>query len=121
MPRFTPGELKVMRLLWEQGELKPAELQERLRELALPTLLVTHDFDDAAALADRVGVMAEGRILQLGKPDELVAAPSDAFVATRYSHVRTELRPSKRGSARQARSSASWSASSASSTDPSIR
>ena len=29
MPRFTPGELKVMRLLWNYGELKPAELQER--------------------------------------------------------------------------------------------
>ena len=28
MARFTPGELKVMRLLWQRGELKPAELQE---------------------------------------------------------------------------------------------
>jgi BlaI family transcriptional regulator, penicillinase repressor len=32
MPRFTPGELKIMRLLWEHGELKPAELQERFPE-----------------------------------------------------------------------------------------
>jgi BlaI family transcriptional regulator, penicillinase repressor len=32
MPRFTPGELKVMRLLWEHGELKPAELQSRFAE-----------------------------------------------------------------------------------------
>ncbi len=32
MPRFTPGELKVMRLLWEHGELKPAELQEQFPE-----------------------------------------------------------------------------------------
>ncbi len=32
MPRFTPGELKVMRLLWEYGELKPGELQERFPE-----------------------------------------------------------------------------------------
>jgi molybdate transport system ATP-binding protein len=59
-----------------------AELQELLRELALPTILVTHDFEDAAALADRVGVIADGRILQLGTADELVAAPSDAFVAS---------------------------------------
>jgi molybdate transport system ATP-binding protein len=59
-----------------------AELQELLRDLALPTILVTHDFEDAAALADRVGVIADGRILQLGPPDELVAAPSDAFVAS---------------------------------------
>ena len=32
MPRFTPGELRVMRLLWEHGELKPAELQEQFPE-----------------------------------------------------------------------------------------
>jgi BlaI family transcriptional regulator, penicillinase repressor len=32
MPRFTPGELKVMRLLWEHGELKPSELQDRFPE-----------------------------------------------------------------------------------------
>ncbi|WP_165227816.1 BlaI/MecI/CopY family transcriptional regulator [Aquisphaera insulae] len=32
MPRFTPGELKVMRLLWEHGEMKPAELQGRFPE-----------------------------------------------------------------------------------------
>ena len=32
MPRFTPGELKVMRLLWEHGEMKPADLQGRFPE-----------------------------------------------------------------------------------------
>ena len=59
-----------------------AELQELLRGLALPTLLVTHDFEDAAALAGRVGVIVEGRILQLGSPADLVAAPADALVAS---------------------------------------
>jgi BlaI family transcriptional regulator, penicillinase repressor len=29
MPRFTKGELEIMRILWEHGELKPAEIQER--------------------------------------------------------------------------------------------
>jgi molybdate transport system ATP-binding protein len=57
------------------------ELYELLRELQLPTLLVTHDFDDASALATRVGVIVEGRILQVGRPDDLVARPADAFVA----------------------------------------
>ena len=51
-------------------------------ELRLPTLLVTHDFEDAAALADRVGVIVEGRILQLGAAADLLAAPADAFVAS---------------------------------------
>jgi ABC-type sulfate/molybdate transport systems ATPase subunit len=58
-----------------------AELHDLLRELALPTLIVTHDFEDAAALADRVGVMAEGRLRQLGRPADLLGAPADAVVA----------------------------------------
>ena len=58
------------------------ELAELLRELALPTLLVTHDYEDAAALADHVGVLVEGRLRQLGTPTELVAQPRDAFVAS---------------------------------------
>jgi ABC-type sulfate/molybdate transport systems ATPase subunit len=58
------------------------ELAELLRELGLPTLLVTHDYEDAAALADEVGVLVEGRLRQLGPPSELVARPGDAFVAS---------------------------------------
>ena len=58
-----------------------AELHDLLRELALPTLLVTHDFEDAAALADRVGVLAEGRLRQVGTPQDLLGAPADPFVA----------------------------------------
>jgi len=59
-----------------------AELRELLGGLKLPTVLVTHDFEDAATLADRVGVVDQGRILQLGSPTELVSVPSDPFVAT---------------------------------------
>ena len=58
------------------------ELHELLRELALPTILVTHDFEDAAALADQVGVIVDGRILQSGTAAELVATPADPFVAS---------------------------------------
>jgi len=59
-----------------------AELQELLHELALPTILVTHDFEDAAALADEVGVIVDGRLRQLATPNELVDRPADAFVAS---------------------------------------
>ncbi len=59
-----------------------AELQELLRDFGLPTILVTHDFDDAAALADEVGVIVEGKLRQLAAPQELVARPADAFVAS---------------------------------------
>jgi molybdate transport system ATP-binding protein len=41
-----------------------AELHGLLRDLGLPTVLVTHDFDDAAALADRVGVIVDGRVVR---------------------------------------------------------
>lgn len=59
-----------------------AELQELLHELALPTILVTHDFEDAAALADQVGVLVDGGLRQFAAPSELVDRPTDAFVAS---------------------------------------
>jgi molybdate transport system ATP-binding protein len=59
-----------------------AELQELLQELALPVLIVTHDYEDAAALTDRVGVIVAGKLRQLGSPEELVSRPADAFVAS---------------------------------------
>jgi molybdate transport system ATP-binding protein len=59
-----------------------AELRRLLDRLDLPVLLVTHDFQDAAVLADRVGVLVDGRLLQVGTPTELVAAPADPFVAS---------------------------------------
>jgi len=58
------------------------ELQDLLGELALPSLIVTHDFGDAAALADRIGVVIDGRLRQLGTAAELVARPADAFVVS---------------------------------------
>jgi ABC-type sulfate/molybdate transport systems ATPase subunit len=58
------------------------ELQDVLAALALPTLLVTHDFRDAAALADRIGVILDGRLRQEGTAAQLVAHPADAFVAS---------------------------------------
>jgi molybdenum ABC transporter ATP-binding protein len=58
------------------------ELQELLHEFALPTLLVTHDYEDAASLADQVGVIVDGRLRQLATPREMVSRPADGFVAS---------------------------------------
>lgn len=58
------------------------ELQDLLAELPIPALLVTHDFRDATTLADRIGVIVDGRLRQLGTPQDLIARPADAFVAT---------------------------------------
>jgi ABC-type sulfate/molybdate transport systems ATPase subunit len=59
-----------------------AELYGLLHELRLPALLVTHDFEDASALADRVGVIVRGRVRQMDTPAGLLEAPADAFVAS---------------------------------------
>jgi ABC-type sulfate/molybdate transport systems ATPase subunit len=59
-----------------------AHLQDLLAQLRLPTLLVTHDFRDATALADRIGVMVDGRLRQLATAADLVRHPRDAFVAS---------------------------------------
>jgi molybdate transport system ATP-binding protein len=59
-----------------------SELHDLLRGLGIPVLLVTHDFEDAAALADRVGVIVDGELRQIGAPGRLVAEPSDPFVAS---------------------------------------
>ena len=64
-----------------RGEVR-GQLQELLREADRPTLVVTHDFEDAATLATRVGVLVEGRLRQVGTPAEVVAAPADPFVAS---------------------------------------
>ena len=58
------------------------ELHDLLHELQIPTLFVTHDFEDAAALADRVGVLVDGSLRQFGRTSELVAQPADPFVAS---------------------------------------
>jgi ABC-type Fe3+/spermidine/putrescine transport system ATPase subunit len=52
------------------------------RELKITTVLVTHDQEEAFALADRIGVMNLGRLLETGRPDELYDRPATRFVAT---------------------------------------
>jgi molybdate transport system ATP-binding protein len=57
------------------------ELGQVLRDIEVPTLLVTHDFFEAAQLGDRVGVIDRGRVIQEGTASELAARPRSAFVA----------------------------------------
>jgi molybdate transport system ATP-binding protein len=56
-------------------------LTDVIRDAAVPVVLVTHDFAEAALLADRIAVMDGGRVLQEGSASELAAAPASAFVA----------------------------------------
>ena len=57
------------------------ELDTMLGELGVPILLVTHSFEEAALLGDRVAVIDRGRIVQLGTPGEISGRPGSAFVA----------------------------------------
>ena len=52
-----------------------------MRDAEVPALLVTHDFEEAALLADRVAIMDGGAVVQTGTAAELAAAPASAFVA----------------------------------------
>ena len=57
------------------------ELGTLLRELGLTTVIVTHSYDDAAALAGWIAVIEHGAIVQTGTGEELLASPASAFVA----------------------------------------
>ena len=52
------------------------------REIGITTIFVTHDQEEAFELADRLGVMNVGRLLEVGPPDELYRRPQTEFVAT---------------------------------------
>ena len=54
----------------------------RLQSVLQKTIVfITHDFDEAIRLADRIAIMRDGRIIQIGSPEELVLSPADAYVA----------------------------------------
>lgn len=54
----------------------------RLQSVLHKTIVfITHDFDEAIRLADRIAIMRDGRIIQIGSPEELVLSPADAYVA----------------------------------------
>ena len=62
------------------------ELREVQRRLGIPTIMVTHDQEEALAMADRIVCMQGGRIAQAGSPRELYLAPRTRFVANFMGH-----------------------------------
>ena len=77
-------------LLDEPFSALDAELRERLRSdvrriiqaEGVSAILVTHDQEEALSLADRVAVLREGRIIQVGTPTEIYNEPADVGIAT---------------------------------------
>ncbi|MCX5743747.1 MAG: ABC transporter ATP-binding protein [Proteobacteria bacterium] len=68
-----------------QGELRRIH-----RELALTSILVTHDLVEALALADRIAVMLRGELVQIATPAELMTAPAHPYVASLVAMARTQ-------------------------------
>jgi ABC-type Fe3+/spermidine/putrescine transport system ATPase subunit len=62
-----------------------AQLQEELREVLhrtdIPAIYVTHDQDEALALGDRIALLNEGEIVQIGTPEEVYRRPKNEWVA----------------------------------------
>jgi putative spermidine/putrescine transport system ATP-binding protein len=57
------------------------EIRRLHRELGRTTLYVTHDQEEALVMSDRIGIMRDGLIEQIGTPNELYRRPANAFVA----------------------------------------
>ncbi|MFN7106438.1 MAG: ABC transporter ATP-binding protein [Pyrobaculum sp.] len=58
------------------------EVRRIAKKLSITTLYVTHDQEEAMAVADRIAVMNAGRVIQVGTPEEIYHKPQDLFVAT---------------------------------------
>jgi ABC-type sugar transport system ATPase subunit len=57
------------------------ELKRLHEEFKITTVYVTHDQSEALVLSDRIGIMSDGRLLQVGDPHEVYSRPADIFVA----------------------------------------
>jgi spermidine/putrescine transport system ATP-binding protein len=57
------------------------ELKSLQREVGITFVFVTHDQEEALSMADRIGVMGDGRLLQVGTPEEIYDIPVNQFVA----------------------------------------
>jgi iron(III) transport system ATP-binding protein len=57
------------------------EIRDLQKRLGITTIMVTHDQEEAQAMADRIVVMHEGRVEQMGSPGDIYSHPASAFVA----------------------------------------
>jgi osmoprotectant transport system ATP-binding protein len=60
------------------------------REIGLTAIFVTHDMTEALLLGDRIAVLNQGRLIQVGSPSDLVRAPADDYVAQLMSAPRRD-------------------------------
>ncbi|WP_018388783.1 ABC transporter ATP-binding protein [Ancylobacter sp. FA202] len=75
-----------------RGELR-LELKRIQKDLGATLLYVTHDQIEAMTMADRIGILAEGRLVQIGTPREIYADPANLHVAARLGQPHINLLP----------------------------
>jgi glycine betaine/proline transport system ATP-binding protein len=60
----------------------------RLQNMLHKTIVfITHDFDEAIRLADRIAIMKDGEVIQVDTPEQLVLAPASEYVAEFTKHI----------------------------------
>jgi multiple sugar transport system ATP-binding protein len=69
------------------------ELKRIQRELGATLLYVTHDQTEAMTMADRIGILRAGELVQIGTPREIYTAPRNTYVAARLGHPSINLLP----------------------------
>jgi len=57
------------------------EFRQLATRLAKTAVFITHDLEEAIRIGDRIAIMREGRIVQIGTPEDIVLKPADAYVA----------------------------------------
>ena len=85
LPReLSNGQRHTLPLSHLDAKLR-ASMRAELKQLGAmsntTTIYVTHDYQEALALGDRIAVMREGRLMQIGTPEEIWRRPADTFVA----------------------------------------
>jgi osmoprotectant transport system ATP-binding protein len=99
LARALAAEPEVLLLDEPFGSLDPItrdrlqQFFQRIRsEVSMTVVFVTHDMTEALLLGDRIGVMREGRLVQLGTPRELLLEPAGSYVAELMETPRRQTR-----------------------------
>jgi iron(III) transport system ATP-binding protein len=74
------------------------ELKALQKKTGITTIMVTHDQEEALAISDRIAVLNQGRIEQIGTPDEIYTTPATEFVAEFVGTINRMTLPGSKGS-----------------------
>jgi multiple sugar transport system ATP-binding protein len=89
-------------------EVLRSEIRQLRQRLGSTMLLVTHDQVEALSIGDRVGVMQEGRLLQMDSPDQIYLTPRNTFVAAFVGAPAMNLLPARMGDQRMVTEGLHW-------------